>query len=447
MDAFDTQFGLTSSGPTLFDQYGTASTFLTVLNQNGQATSLPTTDPSGAGADNWEVEEALDVEWTHAIAPGAQVVLVEANSQSLSDLMSSVATAASQPGVSVVSMSWGFTEGQAVFQSDEAMYDSYFTTPGVTFVASTGDYGTADPEYPAFSPNVLAVGGTSLNLNADNSYASESGWGGNDSTIGAFVGSGGGLSQFESEPAYQLGVQSTGSRTTPDVSFVADPSTGAWVADPYNLDPSNPFEVVGGTSLSAPAWAGLVALTNQGRAATGDPNLNQSSPTETQSDLYSLSQADYNVISSGTNGGYNAAAGYNLVTGLGTPVANQLVPDLVNGNFPSSGQVAPISATLNANPDFNASNADGTTNVINVFCALTVSSLQQPDSQQAADRTVATAPLAVPPANPGILAVAPAVAVPARAAVPTSIPLGQETNPRSARARAPPLRATRCRWR
>ncbi len=428
VDAFDTQFGLTSSGPTLFDQYGTASTFLTVLNQNGQATSLPTTDPSGAGADNWEVEEALDVEWTHAIAPGAQVVLVEANSQSLSDLMSSVATAASQPGVSVVSMSWGFTEGQAVFQSDEAMYDSYFTTPGVTFVASTGDYGTADPEYPAFSPNVLAVGGTSLNLNADNSYASESGWGGNDSTIGAFVGSGGGLSQYESEPTYQLGVQSTGSRTTPDVSFVADPSTGAWVADPYNLDPSNPFEVVGGTSLSAPAWAGLVALTNQGRAVAGDQNLNQSSPTETQQDLYSLSQADYNVISNGTNGGYNAAAGYNLVTGLGTPVANQLVPDLVNGNFPATGQVAPISATLNANPDFSASNADGTTNVINVFCALTMSSRQQPDSQQAADRTVATAPLAVPPANPGILAVAPAVAVPARAAVPTSIPLGQEPN-------------------
>ena len=63
-------------------------------------------------------------------------------------------------------MSWGFAEGQAVFASDEATYDSVFTTPGVTFVASTGDYGAADPEYPAFSPNVLAVGGTSLTLNA-----------------------------------------------------------------------------------------------------------------------------------------------------------------------------------------------------------------------------------------------------------------------------------------
>ncbi len=103
----------------------------------------------------------------HAVAPGSWIILVEANSQSLADLLSSVSPAASQPGVSVVAMSWGFTEGQAVFASDEANYDSYMTAPGVTFVASTGDYGAADPEYPAFSPNVVAVGGTSLTLNAN----------------------------------------------------------------------------------------------------------------------------------------------------------------------------------------------------------------------------------------------------------------------------------------
>ncbi len=87
LDAFDSQFGLTASGSTLYAQYGPASSFLTVLNQYGQATSLPSTDPNGPGTDNWEVEEALDVEWAHAIAPGAQIILVEANSQSLSDLM------------------------------------------------------------------------------------------------------------------------------------------------------------------------------------------------------------------------------------------------------------------------------------------------------------------------------------------------------------------------
>lgn len=138
------------------------------------------------------------------------IILVEANSQSLPDLMASAATAAAQPGVSVVSMSWGFAEGQSVLQSDEAQYDSYFTRPGVTFVASTGDYGAADPEYPAFSPNVLAVGGTSLLLNNDNSYQSETGWGYYSDGSGEFIGSGGGISQYESEPAYQAGVQSTG---------------------------------------------------------------------------------------------------------------------------------------------------------------------------------------------------------------------------------------------
>ena len=135
------------------------------------------------------------------MAPGAQIVLVEANSQSLSDLMAGVVTAANQPGVSVVSMSWGFAEGQAVFAQDEALYDGDFTTPaghqGVTFLASTGDYGTADPEYPAFSPNVVAVGGTSLYLNADNSYNSETGWGYFSSSAGALIGSGGGTSLYE----------------------------------------------------------------------------------------------------------------------------------------------------------------------------------------------------------------------------------------------------------
>ena len=251
----------------------------------------------------------FDVEWTHAVAPGAQIILVESNSQSLSDLMAGVATAASQPGVSVVSMSWGFAEGQAIFASDEAMYDSYFDVPGVTFVASTGDYGAADPEYPAYSPNVVAVGGTSLTLNGDGSYNSETGWGYQSASVGAFIGSGGGLSMYEPEPAFQQGVQSTGYRTTPDVSLVADPATGAWIADPYNLDPSNPFEVVGGTSLSAPAWAGHSALVNQVRAAAGESTLNSATPTDAQKALYMLPQSDYNAITSGTNG-YTASAGY-----------------------------------------------------------------------------------------------------------------------------------------
>ena len=114
------------------------------------------------------------------------------------------------------------------------------------------------PEYPAVSPNVIAVGGTNLTLNADNSYQSETGWGYYSDSAGAFIGSGGGISQYEAEPTYQQGVQSTGWRTGPDVAFVADPNTGAWVADPYNLGTDDPWEVVGGTSLvgrrPGPGW-------------------------------------------------------------------------------------------------------------------------------------------------------------------------------------------------
>ena len=279
LDAFDTQFGADRLRTDAVQQYGPASSFLTVLNQNGQATSLPATDPNGPGTDNWEVEEALDVEWAHAIAPGAQIILVEANSQSLSDLMAGVATAASQPGVSVVSMSWGFAEGQAVFAGDEATYDSVFNVPGVTFVASTGDYGAADPEYPAFSPNVVAVGGTSLTLNADNSYNSETGWGYQSDSVRARSSAPAAASACTS-PSRRISRASSprACRTTPDVSLVADPATGAWIADPYNLDPSNPFEVVGGTSLSAPAWAGSAGAGQPGPSGRGRVDLEQLQP-------------------------------------------------------------------------------------------------------------------------------------------------------------------------
>ena len=96
-------------------------------------------------------------------------------------------------------------------------------------------------------------------------------------------------------------------------------------------------------------------VTGADAADAGQPALNSSSPTEAQQDLYSLGQSDYHVIASGTNGGYNAAPGYNLVTGLGTPVANLLVPDMVAGNYPATGQVAPISSDLNANPGWSGS--------------------------------------------------------------------------------------------
>ena len=372
VDSFDQQMSATTGGASLFTQYGSAASFLTVIGQNGGST-LPATDPTGA----WETEIALDVEWIHAMAPGAQIILVEANSQSLGDLMASVGTAASQPGVSVVSMSWGFTEGQSVLAADEAQYDGYLTTPaghqGVTFVASTGDYGAANPEYPAFSPNVVAVGGTSLYLNADNSYKNETGWGYYSNSLGVAIGGGGGVSLYEPEPAFQQGAQSTGFRTTPDVSMVADPATGVWLADSYNLDPSNPWEVVGGTSLAAPSWAALIALADAARVAAGGQTLGSAGPTETQQALYTLPTTDFNAVTTGSNG-YSAGPGYNLVGGLGTPVGNLLIPDLAayaGSTAVPAGRIALSSAEATlSDTNFGATNA--LTGVANAFAVVNV---------------------------------------------------------------------------
>src|SRR5205807_2140841 len=113
----------------------------------------------------------------------------------------------------------------------------------------------------------------------DNSYNNETGWGYYSNALGEFVGSGGGTSLYEPQPGYQAGIQSSGYRSTPDVSFVADPNTGAWIADPYNRPGDDPWQVVGGTSLAAPSWAGLIALVNQGRVAVGESTLSSNGGT------------------------------------------------------------------------------------------------------------------------------------------------------------------------
>jgi hypothetical protein len=416
VDAFDTQFGATDSGPSLYQQYGAASSFLTVLNQQGQAAALPAADPGGPGNADWAQEAALDVEWAHAIAPGARIVLVEARSTSLADLMAGVVTAADQPGVSVVSLSWGFAEGRMISAAQEAIYDTYLTTPaghqGVTFVASTGDQGTADPEYPAFSPNVVAVGGTSLSLNPDGSYQGETGWG-SGGAFGGQTGSGGGLSGYESEPAYQRSVQSTGRRSTPDVALDADPATGVWIADPYNGSAANPWKIGGGTSLAAPAWAGLFALINQGRVAAGERTLNSSSPTEALQALYSLSRGDYHDIVGGSNGGNSATAGYDLVTGLGSPIAQLLIRDLIA--YLTPGQ--PTAAALG--PDEPGTGSPGA--ALPQVPSLTAAASQDGTPARSAAGTTAVVPPPAPTTGP--MTAAPGTAGPPYRTVPV-VPSG-----------------------
>lgn len=283
-------------------------------NTDGKgAPVLTVAKPSGTPAynANWALETTLDVEWAHAIAPGAHILLVEAASSGLSDLLAAVDYARNQPGVSVVSMSWGAGEF-----SFESLYDSYFTTPsghqGVSFVASSGDQGGAG-NWPALSTNVLAVGGTSLYTSDSlGTYSSEVGW----------SGSGGGISAYESKPTYQSSVtQSSTNRTGPDVSYDADPNTGVQVL--FN----GGWIQVGGTSAGAPQWAAIVAIADQGRALAGKNTLD--SRNDLLPAIYGMSSTNFHDITSGSTT-YAAGTGYDLVTGRGSPYADRVVADLLN---------------------------------------------------------------------------------------------------------------------
>lgn len=257
------------------------------------------------GNSGWSEETSLDVEWAHAMAPKANIVLVEASADSLGALLQAVDVARNLPNVSVISMSWGSSEF-----SSETSYDSHFTTPaghiGITFVASAGDSG-APGVWPALSPNVLAVGGTSLNVASNGAYLSETAW----------SDSGGGVSRYEAEPSYQQAAQSYGARTSPDVAYDANPATGFSVYDSYSGDG---WFTVGGTSAGAPQWSALIAIANQVRGSAG-------TLANAQADLYNLPATDFNDVTSGSNG-YSAGQGYDLVTGRGTPIANLVVDGL-----------------------------------------------------------------------------------------------------------------------
>jgi hypothetical protein len=267
--------------------------------------SFSQVDLAGARINSgWAQEEDLDVEWAHAIAPGANIIVVEARSDSTKDLLAAVDVARSEPGVVAVSMSWGGGE-----TSNELSYNSHFTTPaghtGITFATSSGDNGPAGgAEWPGVSTRVLSVGGTTLQVDSAGNYQGESAWNG----------SSGGNSQRVSEPAFQLSVQSSGRRSTPDVAFDADPNTGVAV---YSTDPAfgvGSWVEVGGTSVGAPAWSAIIAIADQERAANGKSSLDGA--TQTLPTLYSLPSSDFHQ------------AGSLTTTGLGTPNGAGLINDL-----------------------------------------------------------------------------------------------------------------------
>jgi len=296
-------------------QYGYAQlSTCTSLSQTGPC--FAQVDPQGTPKVNsgWVLEESLDIEWAHAEAPAAKIVLVEAASNSNANLFNAVASANSL-GATEVSMSWSGGESRS-----ETSLDSTFTHMGTLYTASSGDSGHGTG-YPAASPNVIAVGGTTLNGCSGTScagFSSETAW----------SGSGGGASSVESIPGFQSGytgpvfgatsisLLTGGNRGVPDVSFEANPNTGVSVYDSTRYSGQSGWFTLGGTSVGAPNWAGILAA----GAAAHETALQGNSSI--YSGGYTTNLRD---IASGTNGSCGmdctAGTGYDLVTGLGSPIS------------------------------------------------------------------------------------------------------------------------------
>jgi kumamolisin len=283
---FSAQFGLPAPTATTFTQVYASGT-------------KPPLDPTGG----WELEESVDIEWTHAMAPKAHIYLVEAASNSDTDLFAAVVKAAelvNAAGGGEVSMSWGGAEF-----STETDFDKDLIESGVVFFVSTGD--SPGPEYPSTSPNAVAVGGTTLSRNpATGAFLRESTW---DL-------SGNGISEVEPLPSYQssLSKKLGDHRGIPDISVDGNPVTGAWVYDSTSVDGlTPPWFVVAGTSLSAPLLAGIVNLAG---------NFYTSTEEELTTAYSHLGvAADFNDITYGLCGFYagdSAAAGWDLCTGIGS---------------------------------------------------------------------------------------------------------------------------------
>lgn len=301
---FSAQFGLP------FD----ASQF-EVVYQSG---TPPTVDTTGG----WELEEALDTEYAHAMAPNAKIYLVEANSNSVSDLLTAVQIASdlvhcgkttscpsSSKGAGEVSMSWGAGEFDG-----ETSYDSYFTTPGVVYFASAGD--TPGVEWPCASRNVVCAGGTTARRNPyTGDFFAEWSW----------PSTGGGASDYEPLPPYQDSISSIvgKSRGVPDVSLDADPYTGLWVWSSYlfAIDVAEGdgaasdygWWIVGGTSAATPTWAGIV---NRAGSFAASSHAELTTLYKNKADA-----ADFRDIKMGDCGpymGWSPVPGWDPCTGIGT---------------------------------------------------------------------------------------------------------------------------------
>jgi subtilase family serine protease len=269
----------------------------------------------------WAAEYALDVQWAHATAPLARIVVITAENASALSLFDAIMVA-NKMGPGAVSMS--FVVPEAAYAN---RFEPIFQFPGMTYLAAAGDRG-AQANWPATSPSVLSVGGTSLRLGA--AGRSETAW----------SGTGGGFSLYHARPAYQAGLALPGATLTGplaavtgvparagvDVAFNADPRTGQFVVLTSPAGATNWYSF-GGTSIGTPQWAGIVAVANAQRALAGRAPLGQL-PARLYGMAASSGARVLSDIVDGRNGTCSwcaAGRGYDIPTGWGTPQVGALL--------------------------------------------------------------------------------------------------------------------------
>ena len=319
--AFNSKFGL----PTCTSRTLAATAALPLPAASASSCELIVAYSTTAGAltatapaydSGWATEIALDVQWAHATAPLARIVLIEAPDAGVASLSNAVALA-NRMGAGVVSMSFGAAEG-----SWTSSYDAVFGAAGMSYLAATGDNGAA-VSWPSVSAKVVGVGGTTLTYSGTGARA-ETTW----------SGTGGGTSAYVALPSYQSGsIGGYARRAVADVAFNADPNSGQYVAVISPGTTTVRWVSAGGTSLATPQWAGLIAVANAMRVAGGKSVLGQPHAALYQQigAVPTAYAAAFKDVAAGSNGSCTTCAaktGYDTPTGWGTPNVGSLLSSL-----------------------------------------------------------------------------------------------------------------------
>ena len=261
---------------------------------------------------NWAVETTLDVQWAYAINPYAEIRVIQARTSNWADLFNAINFANNKNNFSpaintdIINMSWGTPD-----KGNFSAYNNYFNNTNTIYVASSGDNSVVS--FPSACTNILAIGGTSLNLLSNYTRSTEKVW----------SRSGCGLSSSFNKPIYQPNINNNTRRITPDCCCVADPSTGCYVVLNSKL------YSIGGTSLSAPIYAGMLSILTQNR-------LNQQKSTFTsvaekinsiQPILYKNTTSFFDVIS-GSSSSYTAKQNFDIASGLGVCNLNSIIQQI-----------------------------------------------------------------------------------------------------------------------